>query len=82
MQQLYQDAMAIVRYFGKPDLLITVTCNPESPEVRETLAANGEQPYKRPDLIARILCEKIKCILSALEDHHVVLKVLLLHGFK
>ena len=28
MFQLYQDAMTIVRKFGKPDLLITFTCNP------------------------------------------------------
>ena len=28
LQQLYQDAMAIVREFGKPDLFIIVTCNP------------------------------------------------------
>uniref|UniRef100_U9URU0 Helitron helicase-like domain-containing protein n=1 Tax=Rhizophagus irregularis (strain DAOM 181602 / DAOM 197198 / MUCL 43194) TaxID=747089 RepID=U9URU0_RHIID len=28
MQQLYQDSMAIVSEFGKPDLFITVTCNP------------------------------------------------------
>ncbi len=28
MQQNYQDAMVIVRKFGKPDLFITMTCNP------------------------------------------------------
>jgi hypothetical protein len=33
MQQLYQDSMAIVREFGKPDLFITVTCNPKWPEL-------------------------------------------------
>ena len=26
--QLYQDAMAIVHHFGKPDFFITFTCNP------------------------------------------------------
>jgi len=29
MQQLYQDAMALVRKHGKPDLFITITCNPK-----------------------------------------------------
>lgn len=29
MHQMYQDAMAIVRRFGKPDLFITFTCNPK-----------------------------------------------------
>jgi hypothetical protein len=28
MNQLYQDSMALVRKFGKPDLFITMTCNP------------------------------------------------------
>ena len=28
MMQHYQDAMGIVRKFGKPDLFITMTCNP------------------------------------------------------
>jgi len=28
MNQLYQDSMALVRKFGKPNLFITMTCNP------------------------------------------------------
>ncbi len=28
MNQLYQDSMALVKKFGKPDLFITMTCNP------------------------------------------------------
>jgi hypothetical protein len=37
MQQNYQDAMSIVRKNGKPDLFITMTCNPEWPEIKENL---------------------------------------------
>ena len=37
MCQLYQDAMAIVRKKGKPDLFITFTCNPKWPEIAEGL---------------------------------------------
>ena len=33
MQQAYFDAMAIVRELGKPDLFITMTCNPKWSEV-------------------------------------------------
>lgn len=33
MQQQYQDAMAIARRTGKPDLSITMTCNPKWPEI-------------------------------------------------
>jgi hypothetical protein len=33
MQQRYQDSMAIIRRFGKPDLFVTFTMNPKCPEV-------------------------------------------------
>ena len=35
MYQLYQDAIAIVRHFGKPDLFITFTCNPNGQKLQE-----------------------------------------------
>ena len=54
MQQLYQDSMAIVREFGKPDLFITVTCNPRWSEITNELLPN-QLPGNRLDLIARVL---------------------------
>ena len=35
--QLYQDAMAIVHRFGKPDFFITFTCNPRWREITDEL---------------------------------------------
>ena len=37
LQQKYQDAIAMVREFGKPDLFITFTCNPKWREISENL---------------------------------------------
>jgi hypothetical protein len=37
MHQKYQDSMAIVRQFGKPDYFITVTCNPNWPEIKDAM---------------------------------------------
>ena len=37
MQQLFQDSMAICSHFHKPDLFITMTANPNWPEVQEAL---------------------------------------------
>jgi len=37
MLQNYQDAMAIVNKFGKPNLFITMTCNPKWHEIEENL---------------------------------------------
>ena len=61
MQQLYQDSMAIVREFGKPDLFVTVTCNPKWPEIVDELLPN-QQASDRPDLVARVFKLKLKSI--------------------
>ena len=47
MHRRYQDLMAIVRKFGKPDLFVTVTC-PEWPEMAAALLASNT-PADRPD---------------------------------
>jgi hypothetical protein len=52
MHQQFQDAMSIVRRYGKPDLFITFTCNPQWPEVQEHLF-NGQTPPSRPDLTSK-----------------------------
>ncbi|SGZ29688.1 BQ5605_C050g12477 [Microbotryum silenes-dioicae] len=51
--QRYQDAMACVVKYGKPSLFITVTCNPEWPEIKAALGPN-DKACNRPDLIARV----------------------------
>ena len=37
MQQNYQDAMAIVAKYGKPDLFVTYTCNSSVQDIVENL---------------------------------------------
>ena len=49
----FQDGMAIVRNFGKPDFFVTMTCNPRWPEIQESLRP-GESAVDRPDLCARV----------------------------
>ena len=65
MRAQYQDAMAIVRAMGKPDLFITGTCNPKWTEVTEALLL-GQNVSDRPDLTARVFREKLKAILTDL----------------
>jgi hypothetical protein len=55
--------MAIVQAQGKPDLFITVTCNPKWPDIIAELKPH-EQPNDRPDLIARVFKLKLKAILD------------------
>ncbi|KAH0663998.1 hypothetical protein KY290_029894 [Solanum tuberosum] len=42
MRQRYMDAIALVQQFGKPDLFITITCNPSWPEIKEHLSSSDE----------------------------------------
>jgi hypothetical protein len=69
MQQNYQDAMAIVRKFGKPDLFVTMTCNPKWREITENL-----QPWQkvefRPDLVSRVFQLKLKELLNDICKKH------------
>ena len=69
MTQNYQDAMAMVRKYGKPDLFVTVTCNPKWREIQENLLA-GQQPCDRPDLEARVFEMKLKLLLDDLTKLH------------
>jgi hypothetical protein len=63
MHQNYQDAMAIVRKYGKPDFFITMTCNPMWKEIRENLEV-WQKVEHRPDLVARVFNLKLKELLA------------------
>ena len=45
--------MAIVRHFHKPYLFITMTCNPQWPEITAELL-EGQTAQDRPDIVARV----------------------------
>uniref|UniRef100_A0A7I4XXQ7 ATP-dependent DNA helicase n=1 Tax=Haemonchus contortus TaxID=6289 RepID=A0A7I4XXQ7_HAECO len=59
MVQNYQDAMAIVSKYGKPDLFITFTCNPAWREIAEQLST-GQTASDRPDIVARVFHIKLQ----------------------
>ena len=75
MHKLYQDGMAIVRAAGKPDLFITVTCNPNWPEIKEALLPE-QIAQDRPDLISHIFNMKLKAILNDILKEKIFGKVL------
>ncbi|XP_030066701.1 uncharacterized protein LOC115475101 [Microcaecilia unicolor] len=71
MHQNYQDAMAIVRKYGKPDLFITMTCNPKWEEITENLH-KGQTSEFRPDLVARVFHLKLKQLLQDICKEHIL----------
>lgn len=72
--EAFQDAMAIVRKFGKPDFFITFTCNPRWPEIKASLF-DGEHPSDRPDICVRVFNIKLQSLLHDLVKNHALGKV-------
>ncbi len=56
--RLFQNAMALPRRFGRPDLFITMTCNPAWPEIRLAIPG-GSSWQEHPDIVARVFMMKV-----------------------
>ncbi|XP_072088154.1 uncharacterized protein [Arachis hypogaea] len=63
-----QDAMAICKYFGYPDLFLTITCNPNWPEFQQFTERKRIPIADRPDISCRVFHAKLKCLLSDLKE--------------
>nr|GLL31487.1 uncharacterized protein LOC107058457 [Ipomoea trifida] len=70
MRRRYMDAMSLVQRFGKPDLFITVTCNPNWSEIKELLKYVDE-PQNRPDLLARVFHARLKELKNDIFKRHI-----------
>ena len=62
--------MAIVGAYGKPTFFITVTCNPNWPEIQRHLFP-GQSAADRPDLIARVFHAKLQSILHDIKKKNI-----------
>ncbi len=63
--------MAIVRALGKPSYFLTMTCNPNWPEIRSALR-RGQQPNDRPDIINRVFHLKVKQLMKDLLEGQIL----------
>ncbi|KAI5412142.1 hypothetical protein KIW84_056991 [Lathyrus oleraceus] len=59
MTQRYQDGMAIILNNGKPDIFLTMTCNPSWIEITSKLGLH-QTLQDRPDLLTRIFRSKFE----------------------
>jgi hypothetical protein len=64
--QNFQDAMAICRWAGYPNLFITFTCNAKWPEIQQMLDETGskQKPSERPDIVDRVFMIKLRELLQ------------------
>lgn len=70
MHEYTQDAMSYVRNYGKPDLFITFTCNPNWPEIKENLFY-GQKSEDRHDISARVFKQKLKQMINFITRHEI-----------
>ena len=61
MKKRHMDAMGIVHTYGKPDILLTMTCNPKWEEITNELMP-GQTAQDRPDIVARVFYGKLEAM--------------------
>ncbi|KAL0305281.1 UNVERIFIED_CONTAM: hypothetical protein Sangu_3039600 [Sesamum angustifolium] len=74
MYQRHQNAMALVQVYGKPDLMLTMTCNPNWVEIKRELKRE-QTPQDRPDLLTRVFRGKFEEFKKDIVDRGVLGKV-------
>ncbi|KAH7520860.1 hypothetical protein FEM48_Zijuj08G0190600 [Ziziphus jujuba var. spinosa] len=75
MIQNYQDAMAICKWVGYPELFITLTCNPKWLEVVRFVESRGLKLEDRPDILCRIFKVKLDKLINDLRQNKIFGKV-------
>ncbi|KAL2990436.1 hypothetical protein AAZX31_11G201000 [Glycine max] len=78
MDQLYFDGMAICSHVGFPNLFITLTCNPNWPEIHRLLNPLNLKAADRPNKISRVFKLKYEQMLMDLTKNHMQGKVIAL----
>ncbi|XP_024315925.1 uncharacterized protein LOC100821537 isoform X4 [Brachypodium distachyon] len=75
MKRRFMDAMALVQKYGKPDIFLTMTCNPKWEEITNGLEP-GQTPQDRPDLIVWVFKAKLEVLKIQLFKNHILGKVI------
>lgn len=71
MRSLYQDEMAMTRDYGPPSLFITMTANPNWPEIQNALK-HDETLSDRPDIGVRVFKMKLDQLIYDLTKRHIL----------
>jgi hypothetical protein len=68
------DAIALVRKYDKPDIFLTMTCNPNWDEITQNLYP-GQLAQDRPDLVVYVFRAKLEELKNLLFKKHILGKV-------
>lgn len=70
MHKRTQDAFCYVRKYGRPDLFITFTANPQQIETSELLFPS-QASHDRHDIITRVLNLKVKLLIDLINKEKI-----------
>ena len=68
MLQNFQDAMAICRWAGYPDIFMTFTCNPAWPEITRFCNIHSVMPSDRPEILTRVFKMKLQALVKFVKE--------------
>jgi hypothetical protein len=67
----HMDAMALVQMYSKPDIFLTMTCNPNWQEIQDALFL-GQTPQDRPDIVVQVFRAKLEKMKEMLTKRHIL----------
>nr|GEV00799.1 putative PIF1 DNA helicase/replication protein A1-like protein [Tanacetum cinerariifolium] len=68
IRQNYMDAMALCRWYGCLDLFITITCNPNWPEIARYIREHNLTLTDRPDVLSRVFKMKLDQLMKDVKE--------------
>nr|GEY20419.1 hypothetical protein [Tanacetum cinerariifolium] len=68
MRQNYMDAMALCRWYGCPNLFITITCNPNWPEIARYMREHNLTSTDRPNVLSRVFKMKLDQLMKDVKE--------------
>jgi hypothetical protein len=71
MKKRHMDAMVLVQMYGKPDIFLTMTCNPNSQEIQDALLP-GQTSQDRPDIAVRVFRAKLEMMKEMLTKKNIL----------
>ncbi|XP_010236572.1 uncharacterized protein LOC100821317 [Brachypodium distachyon] len=71
MKRRHMDAMGLVQKYGKPDIFLMMTCNPNWDEIVNELFPS-QTPQYRPDLFVRVFRAKLEAMKDMLFKEHIL----------
>ncbi|XP_028764312.1 uncharacterized protein LOC114722451 [Neltuma alba] len=67
----YQDAMAICKWAGYPDIFLTFTCHPAWPEITRLCQKHNLNPSDQPDILTRMFSLKLAALMKCIKEQKI-----------